>query len=123
SPVATETVVTPPQPSAEASAAAHCLRIRSSISGESAKYFWRIPSIVVASCMHERSPISQIPTTPICSSYFFADPYRVGLPPPHRVSLGWGVRPRRGRGWILRNPCQHDRGLLVAVKVLAPTAP
>src|SRR5208282_734376 len=45
----------------------------------------------------------------------------MGLPPPHRVSLGRGVRARRGRGWILRSPCQHDRGLLVAVEVLAPT--
>ena len=45
---------------------------------------------------------------------------RMGLPPPHRVFLGRGVRPRRGWGWILRSPCQHDRGLLVAVEVLAP---
>src|ERR1017187_8876804 len=46
----------------------------------------------------------------------------MGLPPPHRVSLGRGVRPRRGWGWILRSPRQHDRGVLVAVEVLAPTA-
>ena len=55
SPVAAETVVTPPQPMADASAAAHCLRIRSSITGDRAKYFCRIRTIVVASCMHRRS--------------------------------------------------------------------
>ena len=68
SPVADETVVTPPQPSADASAAAHCLRTRSSITGDRARYFCRIRSIAVASCMQQ--PLSQlpIPTIRICSA-------------------------------------------------------
>jgi len=74
SPVAAETVVTPPQPMADDSAAAHCLRIRSSITGDRAKYFCRIRSIVVASCMHRRSSKNRIPTRRICLIYFFAVP-------------------------------------------------
>ncbi len=40
-----------------------------------------------------------------------------GLPRPRRVC------PRRGRGRVLRGPCQHDRGFLVAAAFLVATAP
>ena len=75
SPVAAETVVTPPQPMADASAAAHCLRIRSSITGHRAKYTCRIRSIDAASCMHRPSSKYRIPTRRNCSTYCFAVPY------------------------------------------------
>ncbi len=54
-PLAWATRVTPPQPSSRASAAAHCLRIRSSISGASVQYIRRIRSIARASCIYPRS--------------------------------------------------------------------
>ena len=34
-----------------------------------------------------------------------------------------GIRPRRGRGRLLRGPRQHHRGVLVAAATLAPPAP
>jgi hypothetical protein len=71
---AAETVVTPPQPSADASAAAHCLRMRSSITADRAEYFCRIRSIAVASCMQQPWSKHPIPAIRICSSYFFAVP-------------------------------------------------
>jgi hypothetical protein len=73
-PVARETAVTPPQPKAEASAAAHCRRMRSSITGDSARYFYRMHSIVFESRMRPRSLHAQNPERLICIGYFFATP-------------------------------------------------
>ena len=54
-----------------ASAAAHCRRTRSSITGANAEYFFPIRLIVAASCMPRASQF--LPNQPrrICSVYFF----------------------------------------------------
>ena len=50
-PVAADTHDTPPHPRAQASAAAHWRRTRSSITGERDRYFCRIRSATIPSCM------------------------------------------------------------------------
>ena len=57
-PVAIATVLTPPHPTATASAPAHRRRIRSSIPGNSNRYLWRIRSTMVVS-IHYPSSESQ----------------------------------------------------------------
>ncbi len=87
-PVAMATVETPPQPNAMASVAAHCLRIRSSIIGASARNFSRTRSVVVASCMRPECKTDTRLATGICSSYFFAVP---------NLNLCAGNMQRRGK--------------------------
>ena len=74
-------MVIPPQPSAIASVAAQCRRMRSSITGDNAMYLARIRSIVAASCMPQQSAKTRKPTRRICSIYFFALPKRGALLP------------------------------------------
>jgi hypothetical protein len=74
-PVAVATRVTPPQPRAKASVAAHCRRILSSIRGASARYFCRIASTMVVSSIRQPSSVFRKVTSPTRSSYPFAVPY------------------------------------------------
>src|ERR1022692_1286078 len=76
-PVATATEVTPPQPKSEASVAAHCRRIRSSIKSESDRYLSRILLMIAVSCVTSYSPQFEQDATHICSSYYFAFPLRI----------------------------------------------
>lgn len=64
-PVASATEVTPPQPRSDASVAAHCRRIRSSISPESERYLSRIRLMIVVSCVNPYSSESQSNATEI----------------------------------------------------------
>src|SRR5487761_38310 len=79
-PVARAASEIPPQPASRASAAAHCLRLRSSNSTATKRNLRRIRASTFASCMRRSShlpPQSPIPTIPICQSYFFALPYSI----------------------------------------------
>src|SRR5438552_15340233 len=64
-PVASATEVTPPQPKADASVAAHCRRIRSSIRSESERYLSRIRLMVAVSRVNSYWPPFQNDATQI----------------------------------------------------------
>src|SRR5690349_7312592 len=50
-------------------------------------------------------------------------PACLGLSAQNGLPRARRVRPRRGRGWLLRGARQHDRGVLVPAALLAPPAP
>ena len=73
-PVARATSEIPPQPTSRASAAAHCLRLRSSNSTATKRNLRRIRASTFASCMRKSSHLPPQSPIPICQSYFFALP-------------------------------------------------
>src|SRR5262249_34118622 len=73
-PVAAATAETPPQPRSAASAAAHCRRVRSSITGPRASNLRRTRSMADASCMPSLLPIHPRLTSEKCSGYRCASP-------------------------------------------------
>src|SRR5207247_9984444 len=64
-PVASATEVAPPQPKSDASVAAHCRRIRSSIRSESERYLRRIRLMLAVSCVNSYSSPFQKDATQI----------------------------------------------------------
>ena len=74
SPVARATSDTPPQPSSRASAAAHCRRLRSSISGSSELIFPLDPCECLGVLHTLSSQILAESPRPICKGYFCASP-------------------------------------------------
>src|ERR1019366_4929380 len=79
-PVARATAVTPPQPISSASLAAHCRRIRSSISPDSDLYLFRMRLMMALSCVKACSSTGQPQAILICLGYCFAVPYHADSP-------------------------------------------
>jgi hypothetical protein len=73
-PVARATNEIPPQPASRASAAAHCLRLRSSNSTATKRNLRRIRASTFASCMRTSSHFPPHLAMPSCKGYFFALP-------------------------------------------------
>jgi hypothetical protein len=67
--------IEPPEPSSRASAAAHCLRRRSSSSTATNRNLPRIPASICASDMSQLSQISHESPAPNCKSCLFALPW------------------------------------------------
>src|SRR3954451_8067168 len=50
-------------------------------------------------------------------------PARLGLSAPNGLPRARRIRPRRGRGWLLRGARQYHRGVLVLTALVAAAAP
>ena len=68
------------------------------------------------------------PATPACYARLLRPPATPACPPgailaQDGLPRARRIRPRRGRGWLLRGARQHHRGFLVVVALLAPSTP
>src|ERR1035441_8842522 len=99
-PVARATDVTPPQPKSSASLAAHCRRIRSSISPDNDLYLFRIRLMMALSCVKACSPTLPPQATLICSCYCCAVPNEVdGVLFFEAENFSTNISPRSAHEW------------------------
>lgn len=102
--------IEPPEPSSRASAAAHCLRRRSSSSTATNRNLPRIPASICASDMSQLSQISHESPAPNCKSCLFALP-KPGVGPPLHI-------PSPTSRGLIRPPASRQ-----AVAATQPTPP